>query len=213
VSGPRRPTSRSPRPDDELVRAVGEGDLGALGELYDRYARTVARVVSRVMRGSADVEDVVHTTFLKLPKIAPSYDGRTSCRAWLCGIGVRFALRHRRGAGRFRRMLSALGETAFGVARGDPEREAATGEDLDAFAASFAELSEKKRAAFVLVDMEGWSADEAAAALGIPAPTVRTRLFHARQELRVSMARRGVTPAAAADAGDHPSAASAQGVP
>ena len=54
---------------------------------------------------AVDAEDVVHTLFLKLPQIAPSYDGRANCRGWLCGIAVRLAMRHRRGAGRFRRML------------------------------------------------------------------------------------------------------------
>jgi RNA polymerase sigma-70 factor (ECF subfamily) len=42
---------------------------------------------------------------------------------------------------------------------------------------------------FVLVELEGLSAEEAARALDIPAATARTRLFHARRELQEAMER------------------------
>jgi RNA polymerase sigma-70 factor (ECF subfamily) len=190
----------SPRPaaaagdDAVLLRAVADGDLGALGELYDRYARNVWRAVRRSLGDAADVEDVVHTVFLKLPQIAPSYDGRPSCRGWLCGIAVRLAMRHRRGAGRFQRMLRAFGDTLTGRAPGDPERQAADGQELAAFERALAKLSEKKRVVFVLVELEGLTAEDAARALEIPAATARTRLFHARRELREAMDREGGVP-------------------
>jgi RNA polymerase sigma-70 factor (ECF subfamily) len=96
---PLRPHSDAST-DAELLARVASGHLGALGELYDRYARDVWRAVRRSLPNDADVDDVVHATFLNLPRIAGAYDGRASCRNWLCGIGVRLAMRHRRGAGR-----------------------------------------------------------------------------------------------------------------
>jgi DNA-directed RNA polymerase specialized sigma24 family protein len=42
---------------------------------------------------------------------------------------------------------------------------------------------------FVLVELEGLTAEDAARALGIPAATVRTRLFHARRELQDALGR------------------------
>jgi RNA polymerase sigma-70 factor (ECF subfamily) len=146
------------------------------------------------MPDAADVEDVVHTLFLKLPQIAPSYDGRPSCRGWLCGIAVRLAMRHRRGAGRFQRMLRSFAETVTGRAAGDPERRASDSEELAVFERALSHLSEKKRVVFVLVEVEGLTAEEAARALEIPAATARTRLFHARRELREAMDREGGTP-------------------
>jgi len=59
-----------------MSRLAG-GEIGALGELYDRHSHSVWRAVSRTLPGSPDVEDVVHATFLTLPRIAPSYDGRS----------------------------------------------------------------------------------------------------------------------------------------
>jgi RNA polymerase sigma-70 factor (ECF subfamily) len=176
--------------DPELLRGVAEGNLGALGELYDRYARDVWRAVRRSLSGDADdVEDVVHNLFLKLPQIAPSFDGRATCRAWLCGIGVRLAMRHRRGLGRFRRMLGAFALTQGSSTTRDAEHSASNNEELAVLEAALAALSAKKRAVFVLVELEGLSAEEASKALEVPAATVRTRLFHARQELQAALAR------------------------
>ena len=62
-------------------------------------------------------------------------------------------------------------------------------EELRAFEHALQRLPWKKREAFVLVEMEGVSIDEAARALCVPAATVRTRLFHARRELREAMRR------------------------
>jgi RNA polymerase sigma-70 factor (ECF subfamily) len=178
--------------DPELLRDVADGDLGALGELYDRYARDAWRAVYRTLGDAADVEDVVHAMFLKLPRIAPSYDGRASCRGWLCGIAVRIALRHTRGVKRFRRMLSGFAEAPVARPSYDPERSATGNQALAVLEGALARLSAKKRAAFVLVELEGLSPEEASRALEIPVATVRTRLFHARSELRRALTDGGV---------------------
>jgi RNA polymerase sigma-70 factor (ECF subfamily) len=178
--------------DAELLKDVAAGDLGALGEIYDRYSRDVWRAVRRALGNTADVEDVVHQMFLKLPHIAPSYDGRASCRGWLCGIAVHLAMRHRRGAGRFGRMLASLSQTLVGRMAPDPERIAGGLEEVAILERALASLSDKKRAVFLLVELEGLTAEEAGRALEIPAATVRTRLFHARRELLEAMERWGV---------------------
>ena len=182
------PRSLPPAGDAELLRRIAEGNLGALGQLYDRYARDVWRAVRRTLGDADDVDDVVHNMFLKLPQIAPSYDGRASCRGWLCGIGVRLAMRQRRGLGRFRRMLGAFAQTADTRVERDPERNASSGEELARLDAAMSALTDRKRAVFVLVELEGLSAEEAGHALAIPPATVRTRLFHARRELRAALA-------------------------
>ena len=186
----RAPASRVG--DAELLKQVAAGNLGALGEIYDRYSRDVWRAVRRSLGSSADVEDVVHAMFLKLPQIAPSYDGRASCKGWLCGIAVHLAMRHRRGAGRFHRMLTSFTETVTGRSGLDPERIAGSQEELAVLDRALSRLSDKKRAVFVLVEVEGLTAEEAGRALEIPPATVRTRLFHARRELLEALGEGGV---------------------
>jgi RNA polymerase sigma-70 factor (ECF subfamily) len=182
-----RPARSLTRSDEELLREVQAGDLGALGELYDRYARSVWRAVQRTLGGNADVDDVVHAVFLKLPALAGSYDGRANAGPWIVGIAVRMALRHRRGAGRFFKMLSAFAQTTTARAHGDPEKQSSEREELRAFERALGRLSPKKRAVFTLIELEGLSTEQVAAALEIPAATVRTRLHHARAELQAAL--------------------------
>ncbi len=183
-----RPAARSPsKSDRDLLVLVGEGDLGALGELYDRYARDVWRVAHRLLGSEADAEDVVHAVFMKLPQIAGSHDGRSNVRAWLFGICVRLASRHRRSAARFFKMISSFAEIAPTESRHDPEREVAGREELRRLEAALQKLAPKKRIAFMLVELEGLSSDEAARALEVPPATIRTRLHHARHEIEAAL--------------------------
>jgi len=188
----RHPAPAQSSSDPELLCGVAAGDLGALGELYDRYASDVWRAVHRSLPDGADAEDVVHATFMNLPRIAASYDGRASCRNWLCGIAVRVAMRHRRGVGRFRRMLRGFAHAVAGRSSGDPERNASGAQELEVLEGALANISEKKRVVFVLVELEGLSAEDVAEALEVPPATVRTRLFHARRELQEALRRAGV---------------------
>jgi RNA polymerase sigma-70 factor (ECF subfamily) len=142
----------------------------------------------RTLGSQSDAGDIVHAVFLKLPKIALSYDGRADARAWLAGIVVRVALRQRRGLGRFVKMLSRL--TSIPSERSaTPEAVASVRQELDRFQTALDALSPKKRAVFVLIELEGLTTDEASRALGIPPGTIRTRLHHARQELHDSVMR------------------------
>ncbi len=187
TQSPRSAEATQPPGDAALLRGIASGDLEALGHLYDRYARDVWRAVRRSLYEGADVDDIVHGLFLALPRLAKSYDGRASCRHWLCGIAVHFALRHRRGRGRFLRMVGSFAHTVSDLWMRNPEREAASQEELSRLQRALDRLSDKKRAVFVLVELEGLSAEETARALDIPTATVRTRLFHARRELQAAM--------------------------
>jgi RNA polymerase sigma-70 factor (ECF subfamily) len=187
-----RPEARAvARPDDQLLREIQAGDLGALGELYDRHARTAWRAVKRTLGGNADVDDVVHALFLKLPELARSYDGRENAGPWLAGIAVRMALRHRRGAGRFFKMLGSFAQSIAGRAHGDPETHSSERQELRAFESALAKLAPKKRAVFTLIEIEGLTTEQVALALEIPPATVRTRLHHARRELFAALERGG----------------------
>lgn len=179
----RAPQGRSEKPDDELIAAIVAGDLSALGELYDRYAQDVWRATNRILGGSGDAEDVVHTVFVKLPEIAASYDGRSNARPWLIGIAAHIAWRQRRGAGRFFRMLDSFASTASSTVDLNPEREVSAREDVVQFERALETLSPSKRIVFILVEIEGLTSEEVGRALLLPAATVRTRLHHARREL------------------------------
>jgi RNA polymerase sigma-70 factor (ECF subfamily) len=176
--------------DADLLELVAAGELGALGQLFDRHADAVRRVVVRLGVGPAEVDDLVQDVFLEVVRAAARFDGRESARAWLAGFAVIHVRRHRRSLARLARKLASWARERETVV---PSPEAEHEERVEAARAMRAldRLSAKKREAFVLVTLEGLPGDEVARALGVPVATVWTRLFHARRELREALEAEG----------------------
>jgi RNA polymerase sigma-70 factor (ECF subfamily) len=175
--------------DAELLTQIARDDLSALGTLFDRHHARVERVLLRSGVSESDADDIVQSTFLEVARIARAYDGRDCCAAWLCGIALRLAARRRRSLGRLLKYLSLFGSQIPGTDPVHPEAVVSGREELHQFACALAKLGRKKREAFVLVEIEGFSSEEAGRAIGVSPATMRTRLFHARSELRAAMTR------------------------
>jgi RNA polymerase sigma-70 factor (ECF subfamily) len=165
--------------DAVLLERLSLGEIGALGELYDRHQAALRRFVVRMTNDAEDVDDLVHAAFLAAGQSASRYDGRPVCRPWLFGIAVHLLRRRRSAARRWFSIASALrtlrptsfDSSAALLARRDVER-------------ALARLSEPKRVALWLTEVEGLTCPEVAEALGVPIGTVWTRLHAARRELR-----------------------------
>ncbi len=170
------------RPDPEILRELAGGEIGALGELYDRYREPVRRFVARATSDAEDVDDLVHATFLAAAKSAGRYDGRPSCCAWLIGIAAQLVRRRRQSLGRFLAVLSSLRVTR--ATAHDPGRTLQARSDVDR---ALVRISAAKRITLLMAEVEGLSCAEIAAALGIPIGTVWTRLHAARRELRQAL--------------------------
>lgn len=172
--------------DAELLARVASGEIGALGELYDRHQASVRRFVARTTGGAEDVDDLVHQTFLAAAKSAGRYDGRPSCRPWLVGIAVQHLKRRRQS---FAHLLSVLGSLRHGrISTVDPRSTLHAWTDVDR---ALARLSEAKRITFLMAEVEGFTCAEIAEALKIPIGTVWTRLHAARRELREALGEEG----------------------
>lgn len=160
--------------DGAALAAVARGDLGALGQIYDRYALALVRFAARVA-SAEDADDLVHDAMLIAARNAGRYDPRhASARPWLMGIVARLAQQRRRGLARRARAL-------LGLSRVNSTPALVANEDL---ARALARLSPAKRVVLVMAEVEGFSGEEIAHALDIPIGTVWTRLHHARRELR-----------------------------
>jgi RNA polymerase sigma-70 factor (ECF subfamily) len=182
--------SLAPEPTDpELMRDLAAGGLGALGVLYDRHHDNVRHFLRRAASNPADVDDLVHETFLAVPRTAHAYDGRPRAAAFLIGIAAHLVRRRRRFLFRWSEILHEIAETCSEMVS-TPEQLAQITEDLDAVDRAVARLSEKKRLVYLMIEREGMSGEEVSRALGIPIGTVWTRLHHARAALELSLARR-----------------------
>ena len=88
--------------DALLAAAVAEGDLAALGKLYDLHHGAV-RAFARRLIDEASAEDLLHDTFLTLPRALARWNGEGALRTFIMGIAVNHAHHRVRSRSRFGR--------------------------------------------------------------------------------------------------------------
>ena len=77
--------------DQVLVERVQAGDKQAYGLLVAKYQRKLLRLISRLVRDSAEAEDVAQEAFIKAYRALPSFRGESAFYTWLYRIGVNTA--------------------------------------------------------------------------------------------------------------------------
>jgi RNA polymerase sigma-70 factor (ECF subfamily) len=191
------PTDRVP--DDELLRQSTAGVAQAFAELFRRRHLDVFRFAVH-MTGSASMsEDIVQEVFLAVMRDGARYDaGRATVAAWLCGI-ARNLVRQR--LERDRRLtpvdFADNGEpSAVDNGAVDPLAGLLRAERIEKLRRAVQALPLPYREAVVLCDLQEMSYGDAAAALGCPVGTVRSRLHRARTMLAARLAVAVRTPAA-----------------
>jgi RNA polymerase sigma factor (sigma-70 family) len=177
--------------DAELVgNFAATGDEPAFAALLRRHGPMVLGVCRRALRDDHAAEDAFQATFLVLAARAGSLRRRGSVGAWLHGVAVRVARRAAEGRRREARARAPVGPDEL------PDRPVGENADLrEALDVELSRLPERYRAALLLCDLEGLSAEEAAARLGWSEGAVRAGLWRGRKRLRAALARRGL-PAA-----------------
>ena len=162
----------SPDPLRPLVEAARDGDDGAVAELVRRTQPDVWRLC--VALGSAgEEEDLVQETYLRALRSLPTYRGEAPVRAWLLGVARNVCADHVRRRQRQRRLLDRVRPHPLDAVT---PAETSADELLEV-------LGPDRRDAFVLTQVLGLSYEEAAAALGCPIGTVRSRVARARADL------------------------------
>lgn len=169
--------------DDDLVARLREGDRAAIEDAYVAHHVHVRGFARRLVGDATTAEDLVHDTFVTLPRAIRRYRGDAPLRSFLIGIAVNNARRHIRAAARRRRAAEALADEPR-IASIDAGEALERKRLADSLSAALDELPLEQRVAFVLCEAEGRTSVEVAQILGIPEGTVRTRLFHAKRKLR-----------------------------
>lgn len=153
-----------------LVRAARRGDTLALHDLLEHLTPYIARICRPIALD--DGPDATQEALLVVFRSLRSLREPEALYGWVRTIAVREAVRV---AGRAARDRPA--ELADVPERGDPQLAAEVGDVLS-------RLSPRHRAVLVLRDVEGLDEESAAAVLGVPAGTAKSRLHRARQSFR-----------------------------
>ena len=167
----------------ELIERCKAGDGLAFREVFRSHRADVARLVQRMTGRPSDLEDLVQEVFLQVYRSIKDFRGQSRFSTWLYRVTVNVVLMQRRAA-RSRPVLNEAPEDGFGAdLRELPDDQVARARRVAAFYRLLDRLSDKKRAVFVLHELEGLSPGEIAKVVSAPVLTVRTRLFYARREL------------------------------
>lgn len=175
--------------DQQLVVRAQHGDQQAFGLLVSKYQRKLSRLLSRLVRDPAEVEDVAQETFIKAYRALGSFRGDSAFYTWLYRIGINTAKNYLVSQGR--RTPTRTGfdtEEAEGFEEGDQLRDINTPERLlfskeigETINAAMEALPEELRTAVMLREIEGMSYEDIAKMMDCPIGTVRSRIFRARE--------------------------------
>ena len=172
---------------DLLHRFADSGDESAFAALVERHARMVLGVCRRLLPTLQDAEDACQATFLVLARKARGGRWQPSAANWLYATARHVAAKARRSV---ERRARREGRAAIPEAVAPDD---ASGRELLAILdEELGKLPARYREPLVLCYLEGLAREEAAARLGVPQGTVKTRLERGRRRLEVALTKRGV---------------------
>lgn len=181
--------------DEMLLERIAEGDRSAMHTLYARHNVRVYRFVLRMLRDVTATEDLVSQVFLDVWRTASQFEGRSQVSTWLLSI-ARFkaltALRQRKYEDIDQDEVMEVADSAD-----TPEASLDRTRTSEILRACVAKLSPAHREIVNLVYYHEKSVDEVAGIVGIPASTVKTRMFYARKQLADLLKNAGIDSIAA----------------
>jgi RNA polymerase sigma-70 factor (ECF subfamily) len=176
-------TAGGDRSDVSLLRDHVEGDPDAFAELVQRHRDRLWAVALRTTADPEEASDAVQDALISAFRRAETFRGDAQVTTWLHRIVVNACLdRMRRRASKSTEPLPDDDRSReLAAPAGDDTAE--TAERRADVLAALRQLNEDQRAALVLVDMEGYSVDEAAEILGCAPGTVKSRCARGRVRL------------------------------
>jgi len=181
---------RNEDPDATLVDAARAGNIEAFETLVRLYQTRMVNFSLAIVRDVGDAEDVAQETFLRAYRSLARFRGESSFKTWLYTIATntaRSALDRRSRRERVSRQ--SLDDERLALAADQVEDGLSDVESTlvrrQAIDQALAMLPDELRVAVVLRDVEGLDYKEIARVTSAPVGTVESRIFRARQRLRI----------------------------
>jgi RNA polymerase sigma-70 factor (ECF subfamily) len=182
--------------DLSLAQLCRNRDRDAQRHVITTNNQRLVRTAWSILKDRGEAEEAVQSAYLNAFSAMERFEGRSSLSTWLTRIVVNEALGRLRAQRRRRELLEGKGVAIMDSYR-DRMAQASAAPAPDAAVAreqlrlliehAVADLPDGFRSVFVLREIEGLSVEETAAALAIPAATVKTRLHRARTKLKQAL--------------------------
>jgi RNA polymerase sigma-70 factor (ECF subfamily) len=169
--------------DQLLVQRCREGDHAAFTELVIRYQRPIYNAAYRVLGNAEDASDIAQVVFLKVAERLDDYDPQYRFFSWIYRIALNESLNLLRHNGREEPLDEALDSPADEGA--GPERLAYEAELSRRVQRALMSMKADDRAVITLRHFSECSYQEMSEILEVEEKKVKSRLFEARQRLRV----------------------------
>ena len=169
--------------DAALAAACQSGDLRAYERFYHLHGSRMKSMARNLLGTTADAEDAVQDTFLKMQRSIASFRGRSSFATWSFRILINTCYDARRS--RLRKKEVAQDEqTEESAPRPEPRAPSAHPSLRLALERSLAKLTGHQRNVFLLYEVEGFRHSEIASILEISETASKNTLFQAKKNLR-----------------------------
>ncbi len=170
--------------DRELVVLLQQGDLEALGALYDKHHPLVFRTILGITNDVETAADVTQDVFLRLYRFADRVDPSRPLEPWLYRVSVNQANSWLRRRSRWLRVLEEMAGWLSIGGKPTPESQAERQDEWRWVGRAVARLPATQRAVVVLYYVNDLSVREIAEILSIPEGTVKSRLHYGRISLK-----------------------------
>ncbi len=167
--------------DATLVTAAQDGDLSAFEALVRRHSRSVYAHALRFFGDSTAADDVSQEVFLKVYRSIDGFDERARFSTWLYRVTRNACLDEVRAG---KRRPAPIDPVDVCVPTADFADEVVLGAAIELATRA---LPPEDRDALSAVAVFGLTYAEAATALGVPAGTVKSRVFRARRSLAATL--------------------------
>jgi RNA polymerase sigma-70 factor, ECF subfamily len=167
--------------DEALIKRIATRDGAAMRVLFGRHQIRVFRFLLRLVGDRATAEDLVSEVFLEIWRKAEAFKGRSQVSTWLLAIARYKALSLMRR--QVHDQLDARVAATIADHADDPETAVQHASRAALLRHCLMQLSSAHREVVDLVYYHERTIEDAAHVLGVPANTVKTRMFHARKRL------------------------------
>ncbi len=170
----------------DLVLQLQDGDLDALGVLYDRYHQMVYRTALAISGDTEAASDLLQDVYLRLHRFADRVDPDRPLEPWLYRVTANLTctwVKRRR----WMRPLEDIAEWLVGDTRNSPSRAAENADEWQQVEKAIAALPLPQRTVIAMYYINDLSIQEIAQVLDVPVGTIKSRLHYGRRALKKHM--------------------------